>query len=436
MTPTLVRSPRAVAVWMLFVMAALAFTPPASALGAQSRIPDIAAGSQHSCMIYFDTTVLCWGLALTGQLGDGSTGDPATNLRLEPVEVRSGPGALTGAIAVTAGFGHTCALKRNGTVWCWGWDLYGQLGDGSRGDVDGRRLHPVKVRQGNGYLTGVTAISAGALHTCARRGDGSLWCWGDGQRGQLGDGASGPGGLRLKATRVHLGKGPLTDVVGVASGGSHTCAWRADGSAWCWGDASAGQIGDGTFGDPISNRRLVPRRVRQAGGPLGGVSRIESGDYHTCATTSGGRVWCWGDAFYGQVGDGTRGGVDETRTTAVRVLRGSGKLTEITSLAMGGTHSCARRKDGTVWCWGQAADGQVGDGTTGNANQLRLRAVQVSGASGPFARVRRVATGSDHTCAIRRLGAWCWGRASSGQLGIGSADGSPHPLPERILLEA
>ncbi|MEO7117859.1 MAG: hypothetical protein ABIZ34_02680, partial [Candidatus Limnocylindrales bacterium] len=151
---------------------------------------EIAVGGWHTCALKPDLTVWCWGWDLDGQLGDGTTGD-SNQQRLLPVQVHRGVGMLTNVTAITAGLYHTCALRTDATVWCWGYNEHGELGDGTTGDANFARLLPVHVRRGSGILTNVMAISAGPYHTCAVRTDLTVWCWGDDEQGQLGDGTTG-----------------------------------------------------------------------------------------------------------------------------------------------------------------------------------------------------------------------------------------------------
>jgi alpha-tubulin suppressor-like RCC1 family protein len=228
--------------------------------GYLSGVVSVTAGTGHTCALKGDGTVWCWGDASSGQVGDGTTGDAVDHRRLTPRKVRQGSGVLDGVAAITAGSFHTCALKRNGSVWCWGFAAEGQLGDGTTGDPATHvRLSAVQVRRGSGFLTGATAVSAGdGRHTCALNENGSVWCWGDDQYGELGDGTTGDPAthVRSKAVQVRRGSSFLIGMEAIASGGDHACARRSDGTAWCWGFDLNGQLGDGTTGDPIDHVRL------------------------------------------------------------------------------------------------------------------------------------------------------------------------------------
>jgi len=290
-----------------------------------------STGGYHSCALKSDGTVWCWGWNNRGQLGDGTTTD-----RYTPVQVVN----LTNVVSIAAGAYHTCALKSDGTVWCWGYNEDGELGDGTTTN----RHTPVQVSG----LTSVVSIAAGDYHSCALKSDGTVWCWGYNYCGELGDGTTTK---RLTPVQVS----GLTSVVSIAAGGYHTCALKSDGTVWCWGNNEDGELGDGTTTD-----RHTPVQVSG----LTSVVSITAGGYHTCALKSDGTVWCWGYNEDGELGDGTT----TNRHTPVQVVN----LTNVVSIAAGGLHSCALKSDGTVWCWGYNYDAELGDGTTTN----RLTPVQ------------------------------------------------------------
>jgi alpha-tubulin suppressor-like RCC1 family protein len=223
------------------------------------------------------------------------------------------------------------------------------------------------IRADGTPLTNVIAVDAGGDHTCAATSDGSAWCWGNDWAGQLGDGTHESS--RLRAVRVKRVDGTtLTGVVAVSAGVAHSCAVVRDGSAWCWGSNWDGQLGDGTR----KNHRLRAVRVTKVGGePLAGVIATSNGYCHSCARTRDGATWCWGANGSGQLGDGTTTG----RSRAVRVTRGGGRaLAGVVGVSAGHAHTCARQGTDAVWCWGANWDGQLGDGTTSD----RHRAVRVA----------------------------------------------------------
>jgi alpha-tubulin suppressor-like RCC1 family protein len=237
----------------------------------------ISAGEAFACALTASGRVECWGDNRRGEVGDGTTRD-----RDEPVAVR---GLGTGVIALALGYFHACALKRTGTVECWGYNGFGQLGDGTTTD---RRV-PVRVSG----LTGVAAISAGGGHTCALTSGGAVRCWGSNRYGELGDGTT-----MRSSTPVPV-SGLAGGVRAVAAGGeAHGCAITRVGGVKCWGYNGHGQLGDGTTKDHAAPVSVV--------GLIAGTRSITAGGYgHTCAVGRRGEVECWGRNSSGQLGDGT-----------------------------------------------------------------------------------------------------------------------------------
>jgi len=359
---------------------------PVDVSGLASGVTAIAAGGSHTCTLTAGGGVKCSGNNGNGRLGDGST----TN-RLTPVDVS---GLASGVTAMAAGIFHTCALTTGGGVNCWGFNGLGQLGDGSTTG----RLTPVDV---SGLASGVIAISAGSNHTCALTTAGGVKCWGFNFVGQLGDGST-----TGRLTPVDV-SGLASGVTAIAAGGDHTCVLSTGGGVKCWGYNGNGELGDGS-----TTNRLTPVDVS---GLASGVTAIAAGGSHTCALTTGGGVKCWGDNFYGQLGDGST----TNQLTPVDV---SGLASGVTAIAAGDAYTCALTTAGGVKCWGRNASGQLGDGgTTG-----QLTPVDVSGlASG----VTAIAAGGYHTCALSTGGGVkCWGRNASGQLGDGSFAGRLTPV--------
>jgi alpha-tubulin suppressor-like RCC1 family protein len=261
---------------------------PVAVPGLASGVVAIAAGGSHNCALTAAGAVKCWGRNDLGQLGDGTTSTPAT-----PVAVS---GLSSGVVAISAGQSHSCALTGAGAVKCWGSNLYGQLGDGTKTN----RWTPVVV---SGLSSGVVAIAAGGRHTCALTTAGAVKCWGSGADGQLGDGS-----FESRATPGPV-SGLSSGVVAITAGFLHNCALSADGAAKCWGRAGFGQIGDGFW----TANRPTPRAVA---GLSSGVGAISAGVFHTCAVTNGG-VKCWGNNWRGQLGDGTT----TNRNAPISVLR-------------------------------------------------------------------------------------------------------------------
>jgi alpha-tubulin suppressor-like RCC1 family protein len=248
----------------------------------------------------------------------------------DPVPVQV-PG-LTDVKAVAAGGGHSLALKSDGTVWAWGWNGDGQLGDGTTRS----RTAPVQVSG----LTGVVRIAAGGAHSLAVKDDGTVWAWGSNAGGQLGDGTTMD---RLTPVQVKTLSGATT----VAAGRFHSLALKEDGTLWAWGDDQFGQLGDAVELPPPVWRagRLGPM---QAGG-LSGVAKIAAGTTHNLALKTDGTLWAWGENSYGQLGNGIARPWDwPARSKPVQVT-GPAAIAEI---AGDGSLSLAVTDDGSVWTWG------------------------------------------------------------------------------------
>lgn len=340
---------------------------------------DVAAGFEHTCAVTSEGGVKCWGRNMHGRLGDGTAVQ-----RHVPVDV---VGLSNGVTQVTAGYAHTCALTSDGAVKCWGYNGYGQLGDGTTTE----RRTPVDVV---GLSSGVAKIVAGRYHTCAVTGGGGVKCWGLNVNGQLGDGATADHHTPVDVVGLSSG------VTEIGAGNEHTCALTSGGDVKCWGGNWAGQLGDGTTTDHYTPVEVV--------GLNGGVNAIASGQYHNCVLVSGGGLKCWGMNGAGQLGDGTR----VAHFTPVDVI---GLDSSVTKVVAGYYHTCALTSGGGVVCWGRNTYGQLGDGTTTD----RYTPVGVSGLGSGMAKIS--AGGHTHTCALTSGGALkCWGLNAGGQLGDGT----------------
>ena len=249
---------------------------PAGVSGLASGVLSVAAGGLHTCAVLATGAISCWGDNTSGNLGDGTT-----TARLVPVRVQ---GFSSGA-AVTLGFGHTCALTTTGAVKCWGLNKYGELGDGTTGGLPGP---PVDVQ---GLSSGVTAIAANSLHTCALTSSGGVKCWGHNVDGELGDGSFKDSSIPVDVQGLSSG------VLAIGAGTGHTCAVTMEGGVKCWGGNAFGQLGDGA-----TSKSAAPVAVV---GLSSGVVAVALGFDHTCAALATGAVKCWGGNFYSQLGNGT-----------------------------------------------------------------------------------------------------------------------------------
>jgi alpha-tubulin suppressor-like RCC1 family protein len=380
------------------------------------EIAQVAAGDGHVCARLVGGAERCWGTGFYGALGNGSVSDAGS-----PVSVRNmaGTGLLGGVTSIGMGSDHSCAVLGTGQLRCWGFNGTGQLGDGT---TDGR-VYPVAVSNGagTGPLRRVKAVAAGSGHTCALLRSGRVRCWGNNTDGQLGDGTRDDR-LRPVAVRGPNGIGQLEGVVEIDAGLQHTCARLGSGQVRCWGAGSNGALGYGGSVD-----RLVPVLVRSVSGPgrLGGVTHVDVGDYHSCASLLSGEVRCWGENGNGELGDGTT--QNRARPVQVRAVSGAGALREVADVAAGGSHSCALLTSGQARCWGDADDGQLGNGTP---TDYRARPVVVRASSGDRLRgVRQLTVGFAFTCSrMRNTTGRCWGANDRGQLGDGTFAQSDVPV--------
>ena len=352
-------------------------------------VPGIAVGVSHSVALQTDGTLWSWGINSNGELGDGSL-----VRRLTPVRVRAFDGTVFDeGVSVVAGGNHTLVERGDGTWWGWGSNLYGQLGDGTTVTP---RLTPVQVS----VVPSLATLMGGVIHTAALKTDGTVWGWGRNNQGQLGDGTT-----TQRSTPVQVSG--LSGVVQIALSvdGSHTVALRNDGTVWTWGFNSNGQLGDGT-----ATSRSLPVQVRKVDGTvLDGVVSVAAGSGHTVALGGDGRVWAWGLDNAGQLGN-----AQSNSTTPVLVLHTDGTVFQgVVSIEAFGLTSLAVTADGTRWGWGGGSSGELGNGVfANNAHPVVLPAL---------VDIAALVHGSTHTLARTAGGELrTWGINSNGQLGDGT----------------
>lgn len=358
-----------------------------------------AAGS-HACARKTDGSLWCWGSNDAGQRGDGTN---AAALTLGQVgaagewtdfdvgeEFRGNPD------------GHTCALKSDGTLWCWGMNFRGQLGDGTNTN----RFSPTQVGAANDWVD----VEAGSSMTCARKSDRSLWCWGMSHLGRLG---IGPHGNMAYVQPVRVGTD--LDWVAVSASGASVCAIKANGTLHCWGNNAACQLGQGgQCGTGVDETRNVPTQV----GSATTWKKVAASHHHTCALQTDGSLWCWGENRWGAVGVGAT-------PTMVRTPARVGADTDWADITAGYLATCAVKTNGTRWCWGLGTSALLGDGSTATLTVPTQVDTGTDWAS--------VASGATHACGTRTTGAlFCWGENAHGQVGDGTQVGpvlSPSPVP-------
>ena len=311
--------------------------------------------------------------------------------------------ATDGYVDVTVGAAHTCALRADGALFCWGDNAWGQLGVAGAGGAEPRRV--------GGPDAHFIQVDAGYHHTCALRWSehgGVPWCWGRNSARELGDGTDTD---RDRPVRV------LSDAYfsEIRAGGAHTCAITLERDLWCWGRNREGQLGNGGFQPAVRPERLAGLAVWE---------RVDAGAAHTCAVDRGGTAFCWGAYYYPY----TLFSASDERVTEPLPLVGSRSWRGI---ATGYSHTCGVTRGGTGFCVGYNQDGQVGNGDPGYY-LARVDTLARVDADDDWV---ELSAGFNHTCGLTRAGsAYCWGDNSVTQLGDSTR--VDRPLPKRVLPRA
>ena len=386
-----------------------------------SNFADVSAGYHHTMAIRTDGTLWAWGRNASGQLGDGTGTD-----RHAPVQI----GTANDWKSVSVGYEHTAAIKTNGELWVWGANRHGQLGNGNNVSSN----EPIRIGTNDWAY-----VSAGYHHTAAIKTNGELWSWGQNNHGKLGDGTAAD---RNNPVPVQ----PGTTWASVSAGGEHTAAIRTNGTMWAWGNNHYGQLGDGT----TANRNSP---VQVSSGTI--WNSVSSGSSHTMAINTAGQLFAWGSNGNGQLGNGT--------TTNSHAPVGIGTANDWAHVSAGQIHTAAIKTNGELWTWGHNQYGQLGDGSfAGKNNPVRVGTANdwVSVSAGGFHTVAvklngellacgyndygqlgdstvttrntpiqigtgvwaYVSAGSNHTVAVKANGElWAWGSNDQGQLGLGNS---------------
>ncbi len=363
---------------------------------------DVAPGRRHMCSLRYDGTVWCSGQNENAQRGSMVSEDRVT----VPEQLLAADGEPFGdVVSIAAGRNHTCAVRRDGTVWCWGRNSQGQLGNGLTA-LD-RSPTPTQVIRANGTpITSIVAVRAGYCHTCALDSGKGVLCWGCGSIGELGDGTQQGRALAAPVLDATLTQ-PITDVVEITVGHNHSCVRTTSGVVHCWGDNQHGQIGDGRRGTVAVV--LAPYKV------LENVSMVAAGSFFTCATKVDGTAWCWGRADGDRIGDGNDDlPEDKDIPTSVTQSFLGPPFLGATEVSVG-TAACLRGEGARVWCWGKDQYGTTGGGGS------TVPAPVVTSDGTQLADVDRLVGHYAHTCAHQTSGRFvCWGRNTSGQLANGT----------------
>ncbi|MDA8680859.1 hypothetical protein N9M45_04645, partial [Euryarchaeota archaeon] len=390
-----------------------------SSLGAGTKAVALTSGVSHTCAILNSGEVSCWGRGNYGQLGSGGTSN-----QLIPT-LTSSLGLNRTAVSISTGHDHTCTILDSGEVSCWGWGYHGRLGNGTTTN----KLTPVLTSSlGSGRTA--AALSLGGTHTCVILDTGEVSCWGLGGDGQLGNGGtsnqltptltSGLGTTtdpRIAALserdfdgdgvlNIYEGHIDIVDTQGssISSGAYHTCTILDNGSVSCWGQGTSGELGNGA-----TSNVNIPTLTSTLGIGRTAVA-ISSGQAHTCAILDNGEVSCWGDGYYGQLGNG--GTSDKTTPTLTSSL-GIGRTA--VAISAGAQNTCVILDNGAVSCWGNGY--YAGNGGTSQQNSPALTSSLGTGRTAVA-----ISSGNEHTCVILDNGSVsCWGSGTWGQIGDGAS---------------
>jgi len=372
----------------------------------------LGAGFLNTWALFSDGTIKAWGSNTYALLGNGDDTVSSTDVPLPVV-------GITNAVDVQGGSVAACALLADGTVSCWGVNYNGVLG--SDPSAVGQTVTPIPVAG----LTGVTAIAVGGSHVCALKTDRTVVCWGYNAHGELGNDISAscdsqnPGVPCTFTPTAVVGLGGTVTAIGAsddADNGDTTCVLLADGTVQCWGYNGDGELGNGTTAVQAPLGTATPTTVPG----LSNVTKLAVHNEGACVIVSGGSVKCWGVGGGGQLGNGTK----VESATPVDV---SG-LSDAVSLSTGpeGYAICAIRASGSVVCWGNSQNGQVGSGQTG--------LISTPGPVVGVTNASAVAAGEYHTCILLSTGdVVCSGFNGDGELANPSADPNDNPTPLPVV---
>lgn len=394
-------------------------TIEATGLGDYQKFTQISTGSYyHTCGVATDGEGYCWGYNNYGQLGNGNTG---TNSNV-PVLVSQGdrPAGVTFS-SIGMGYYHSCGLGSDGNGYCWGYNNYGQLGNGNTGTNSNV---PVLVGQGDRPASVTfSSISVGNYYSCGLGGDGNGYCWGYNYYGQLGNGNSGSSANSNLPVLVSQGARPANVTFSsISAGSNHTCGVGSDGEGYCWGYNYNGQLGNGSSGSSANS--ILPVLVSQGARPANVTfSSISVSSSHTCGLGSDGNGYCWGNGANGRLGDG----YITQRTTPVLVSQGARPANvTFSSISAGNMHSCGVGSNGNGYCWGYNYYGRLGNGST---TQSTIPVLVNQGARPAGVTFNTISAGNTHTCGVGSDGqGYCWGYNSYGQLGDNSTTQRTTPV--------
>ena len=424
-------------------------------VGGNSPLGDIIqvrSGFSHTCAVDSQGMVACWGSGDVGQLGNGKTASSNHPVRVLGKDEQP----LGDVVQLGVGFSNTCGLTSSGRVVCWGLGAFGSLGNDDTVlsdtavavvDADGSKwplrtgvhkkswacyrdevCHGVPsteyyINDGTGVLD---QISTGGNHSCAVTSGGQVRCWGQGNNGQLGNDNIVEKDHGVTVVDGDDSSTALKSIVQVSLGDNHSCALNMDGGVFCWGLGTSGQLGNGGI---VSKDHPVEVIVNGSTDSLENIVQIASGDNHSCALNTIGRIYCWGEGSNGQLGNNDI----VSKDSAVMVVEADGidtPLEGIVWIGVGGNHSCALTSSGNVLCWGKNDQGQMGLGNSDVADKdAPVAVVNGPSSSTPLSDIVQISVGGEHTCALTEARhVLCWGEGGKGRLGNDGTADSSHPV--------
>lgn len=356
----------------------------------------VTAGEAHTCVLRADGSAWCWGSNEFSQLGI-APGTTTCQRGSRRIACEPRPQAVATSMrfrAIGAGGEHTCALGTDDRIYCWGDNLYGQLGDPSVRDSD----VPIPVSGTARFVD----LAVGGEHTCGLRTDGVLMCWGANDIGQLGTANTGSGSSVPTTVQT------LLRFASVSAGPRRTCARTTDGSPYCWGAMWVERSG----GVELVRAQAQPLRILQ----IGAVQSVSVGMNSTCAVDRDGDPFCWEANPTGSIGDGTTLGSTSPEPVSTTLV--------FAAISSGRAHTCGIAADGMAWCWGEDTLGQLGIPTgyvSTRCTSASLPCLRVPARVSGWRVFGQISAGQgDHTCGVTiRRNVYCWGAGSMGQLGDG-----------------
>jgi len=363
-----------------FLLIAMSISPVFANVADCQRNLTISAGGGHAMVIHEDGSLWAWGINGNGQLGNDDGGDL---WRFENLPIK----VMDGVIGISAGGAHSLAITDDGSLWAWGWNVFGQIGDGTMTD----RFVPTMI------LEDVIQASAGDMHSLALKNDGSLWAWGSGLYGRVGYAVDQ---AVLRPVKI------MDDVIYISAGHFHSMAIQSDGSLWAWGGNRFGQLGDGTLDD-----RHEPVFI------MDNVISVSAGENHSLAIQEDGSLWVWGSNEFGKFGDGTYSGFYEFFPHPIKVMD------YVAAVSAGRYHTVAILTDGSVWAWGSNNHGELGIGMEAIFWTFEPMPTKV------MDNAVSVAAGTGFTLALNTDGGvFGWGFNEFGQLGDGTSEDRTTPV--------